>query len=223
MSTRTVLFAFSICLGIGGSRLCVAQPTVPKPPKAAPVPERIVPGAPTDPNKARIIGPGSAPEKVQIAPGTVTPGIIALPGANTPAAKVDPESLNQKGVTDRFVMALAQDKSGCLWVGTEDEGVWRYDEKAPEAKRWRQFTTKDGLGDDNAYAVACDNQGRVWIGHLNHGVSVFNGQSWKNYDVLDGPLGECIFDIAVAPTDGSVWIATNAGLARYSESPLPGG
>ena len=71
------------------------------------------------------------------------------------------------------------------------------------------------LGDDNAYALACDNLGRIWVGHLNHGVSVFNGKEWRNYDVLTGPLGERVFDIATCPADGDVWIATNAGLARY--------
>ncbi len=72
------------------------------------------------------------------------------------------------------------------------------------------------LGDDNAYALACDGLGRIWVGHLNHGVSVYNGKQWRNYDVLTGPLGERVFDIAVNPADGDVWIATSAGLTRYS-------
>ena len=63
-----------------------------------------------------------------------------------------------------------------------------------------------------------DQQGRVWVGHLNHGVSVFNGTRWQNYDVPHGPIGERIFKIAVCPTDGDVWLATSAGLTRYSVS-----
>ena len=83
---------------------------------------------------------------------------------------------------------------------------------------------KDGLGDEHCYALACDTQGRIWAGHQSHGVSVFNGQKWQNYEVvaglsrpdsLNGPLGERIFDIAVCPTDGDVWMATSLGLARY--------
>jgi len=46
---------------------------------------------------------------------------------------------------------------------------------------------------------------------------VWNGASWKNYGPLEGPLGERVFDIAVCPTDGDVWIASDAGLARYSD------
>jgi streptogramin lyase len=115
-----------------------------------------------------------------------------------------------------FVVALANDPGGYVWIGTEDNGVWRYDPKAEVPKHIKKFSTKDGLGDDNAYAIAVDKLGRVWVGHLNHGVSVFNGEKWKNYDVLDGPIGERIFAIATCPTDGDVWMATSCGLTRYS-------
>jgi sugar lactone lactonase YvrE len=206
-----------ILLGLvcgGWTARLAAQPNVPPRPKPAPVPAPIAPNAPA---KLEPITPGqTAPQPIIKAGETAPVAPVTVPSPFAPATPIDPETLNQKAATNRFVIALAQDKNGAIWIGTEDEGVWRYDEKVPEGKRWRQFTTKDGIGDDNAYAVACDHQGRIWIGHLNHGVSVYNGQSWKNYDVLDGPLGERIFDIAVAPNDGAVWIATNAGLTRYS-------
>jgi hypothetical protein len=135
----------------------------------------------------------------------------------------------------KFVTALCWDLRGNLWVGTEDTGVWRYDPGAAEGRRWAQFTRArtggppepDGpvlatraaavncLADDNAYALACDKLGRLWVGHLNHGVSVFNGNQWRNYDVLSGPLGERVFAVKTCPVDGDVWIATSAGLSRY--------
>lgn len=115
------------------------------------------------------------------------------------------------------VASLAVDRAGSVWVGMQDWAVWNRTLDANGNARWRQFTVKDGLGDNDAYAVAGDKRGRVWVGHLNHGVSVWNGASWKNYGVLEGPPGERVFDIAVCPTDGDVWIATDAGLARYSD------
>ena len=113
-----------------------------------------------------------------------------------------------------FPVSLAADKAGNVWVGTEGNGVWKYD----AAKGgWTQFTIKDGLGDDCVYALATDHSGRIWAGHLNHGVSVYNGEKWRNYGLLDGPLGDRVFKIAVCPTDGDVWIGSDMGLARYSE------
>jgi len=113
-----------------------------------------------------------------------------------------------------FPVSLASDAEGNIWVGTEGNGVWKYD---AGKKEWSQFTTKDGLGDDCVYALAVDNRDRVWAGHLNHGVSVYNGRAWRNYGLIDGPLGDRVFAIAVSPRDGDVWIASDMGLARYSE------
>ena len=112
-----------------------------------------------------------------------------------------------------FVTSVTLDQQNNVWAGTEGNGLWCYDSRK---KEWTQFTVKDGLGDDCIYALAVDKLGRVWAGHLNHGVSVWNGDKWKNYDVLDGPLGGRVFAIATCPTDGDVWIATDCGVARYS-------
>ena len=111
-----------------------------------------------------------------------------------------------------YVMAMTRDGRGDIWVGTEDQGVWRFD--ALNGK-WINYQIKDGLGDNNGYALTVDKMGRVWVGHLNHGVSVWNGEKWRNYNVLEGPLGERVFALATSPFDGDVWLATNAGLSRY--------
>ena len=118
----------------------------------------------------------------------------------------------KKSCPAQFIMAMANDATGNVWLGTEDRGLFRVD---PATGKWKQFKAKDGLADDNVYAVAVDRLGRVWCGTLNHGVSVFNGKQWKNFGIEDGPFGERVFDIKCSPTDGDVWMATSAGLARY--------
>lgn len=118
----------------------------------------------------------------------------------------------------QFITSLCHGTHGDVWVGTEDQGVYRLDPAAQKAAQYTHFTTKEGLGDDNAYALACDKAGRVWVGTLNHGVSVYNGKSWRTYGPLDGPLGSRVFALAVSPKDGGVWGATEAGLFRYQNS-----
>ncbi len=115
-----------------------------------------------------------------------------------------------------FIASLCQDRAGRVFVGTEGSGVWRFDPFAPKSHPYTHYTVKDGLGDDDAYALACDGRNRIWCGHLSHGVSVFNGKSWKNYDRLTGPLSAHVTAIAVSPLDGDVWLAGDLGLARYS-------
>jgi hypothetical protein len=179
-------------------------------------------------------GRGGQPYLVAIPPGqapaTFQPRDLSAPApAALPLAEVsfdNPEAPRRsaphsplaagRADQDKFIVSLIRDPRGRVWIGTEDQGVWCYDPAAPEGKQWHGYSVKDGLGDDNAYALTCDLLGRIWVGHLNHGVSVFNGAIWKNYDVIDGPLGERVFALATNPADGDVWIATNAGLTRYS-------
>ena len=115
-----------------------------------------------------------------------------------------------------FPVSLASDPSGNIWVGTEGNGLWKYD---AATKAWTQFTTNDGLGDDCVYALAFDQQNRLWAGHLNHGVSVYNCDKWRNYGLLDGPIGDHVFAIAVSPKDVSlgqtVTVSDKTGASTY--------
>ena len=99
-------------------------------------------------------------------------------------------------------------------MATEDQGVWRFDPAAPAGQQWTQFTTKDGLGSDDVYALLVDSHSRVWAGTL-HGVSVYDGKTWKTYGPLEGVGGFRVFALASCPTTGDVWIATEGGLTRY--------
>ena len=116
------------------------------------------------------------------------------------------------GSQGAFIMSMAA-LGKEIAIGTEDNGVWIYNQTTGVS---RQFTIKDGLGDDDAYALKYDRSGRLWVGHLNHGVSVYNGKAWMNYSTADGPIGSRIFALETSPVDGDVWMATDAGLTRYS-------
>lgn len=92
--------------------------------------------------------------------------------------------------------------------------MWRYN---LQSRTWKQFGETDGVGDDAAYALACDRLGRVWVGTQRRGVAVWNGAHWHTYDRTNALLGSRVWAIAQSPLkDGDVWIATEAGLTRYS-------
>ena len=131
---------------------------------------------------------------------------------------VDPDS--------HFIMAMCTDLQGNLWLATEGAGVYRYDPSAPQARRWTQFTkqnTHGTLANNCIYAIACDNRGRIWAGELNHGISVFNGRVWQDYDivqnpkhhVLAGPLGNHVYAMAFDRYTDQMWIDTENGISIY--------
>lgn len=139
------------------------------------------------------------------------PNIRPLPNIDVkkwPNAKPKVDRLDIKA---QFIICMISDGEGGAFVGTEDHGIYHYDNEGSV----KQYTKKAGMGDSNAYALAIDKLGRLWAGNLHTGVSVFNGEKWRNYDVTDGPVGERVFDIQICPVDGDVWMATNAGLTRY--------
>ncbi len=131
--------------------------------------------------------------------------------------------VNDLPAGEGHVTAVGIGPRGELLVGTEDEGLVCYDGQAKGGRGSVQVgETPDAdvggapLGEDGVFALATDHQGRVWIGHGRTGVTVWNGKDFRHFGVGEGPLGERVFSIAVGP-DGSVWMATSAGLTRYVE------
>ncbi len=125
-----------------------------------------------------------------------------------------------------FIVDACRDNGGNIWLATEDHGIFCFDPHPgtdQTAQYWQHFTASDGLADATAQSVACDSKGRIWVGSLCHGVTVYSGQSWQRYGLLTdaaenelaGPIGEHIFSIRISPLDGSVWLCTNSGIARY--------
>jgi len=70
-------------------------------------------------------------------------------GATAPVPPVPWE----RGSQNSFVTSLCADHQGRVFLGTEDQGLWRFDPAAPTGKQYTHFTTKDGLADDDVYAL----------------------------------------------------------------------
>lgn len=113
-----------------------------------------------------------------------------------------------------FLTDAVVDHQGALWASSESKGLWRL----PPGGSWQQMNNSDGFPQDspNVYALAVDHQGRIWAGTAHEGVAVWNGQTWKTYNRLNGLVGDRVFDIQVNPESGDVAIATSGGLSIYS-------
>ena len=134
--------------------------------------------------------------------------------AQPPAARVG-SSLGWKGESQgQYITALCNDPRGELWVGTEGNGLWRRTQDG----HWTQFGSQNGLSDDSVCSLAFDTRHRLWVGTSRGGICVWNGQGWRVFNVLDGPLSERVNAIAISPQNGEVWLGTDAGVARYSDT-----
>lgn len=63
----------------------------------------------------------------------------------------------EHGLAGNMAYSIAQDRSGFIWIGTEN-GVSRFD-----GAEFTNFTTEDGLTDNEVLEVFCDSKGRVWF------------------------------------------------------------
>ena len=63
-----------------------------------------------------------------------------------------------QGLTNLDVCCLLQDRTGFLWVGT-DNGLFRYD-----GRQFRSFTTAQGLPASQITALHLSAAGEIWVG-----------------------------------------------------------
>lgn len=106
-----------------------------------------------------------------------------------------------QGLECTYITCLAQDKSGCLWAGT-DWGLFMLD-----GRRFVPYTTDNsnisGNGINTLYYDESTDQ--LWIG-AKSGLSVLDCRTKRINKVIDPRLFN-IFDIEPGYTKGEVWVA----------------
>jgi ligand-binding sensor domain-containing protein len=85
--------------------------------------------------------------------------------------------IGKPGLLSR-VWIITDDNQGNLWLGTIDNGVWKYD-----GKTITNYTTKDGLGIDSIWTIYQDKMGRLWFGTAGDGVYTFNGKTFEKFKI----------------------------------------
>ncbi|OFY44257.1 MAG: hypothetical protein A2X18_01200 [Bacteroidetes bacterium GWF2_40_14] len=113
-----------------------------------------------------------------------------------------------QGLRHDQVRAIAQDKMGNLWLGTDD-GLTRYD-----GKYFSHYTTEQGLNNNLILSVLRDKKENLWFGTFNGGVTRFDGRYLTNFTTKEGlpsNVVNCIFQ----DSRGNIWLGTGAGASKY--------
>lgn len=140
----------------------------------------------------------------QIAVGTSDQGVL-WGNATDKFVNLD----DQQGLADNWVMDLAFDRSGALWVATCTRGISRYKDGA-----WRTWDTSHGLADDYTLSVT-EIDGRIWVGHFD-GLSILTEQGIVHLGQKEGLAGGEVHDIV--EHNGKVYLATDGGLTVVNMS-----
>ncbi|HEX7151576.1 MAG TPA: two-component regulator propeller domain-containing protein [Thermoanaerobaculia bacterium] len=112
-------------------------------------------------------------------------------------------------VPAHLTSAIAQDRQGLLWFGTQG-GLVRYD-----GHEFRVFRSKPNdpstLAGNYVRALLVASDGRLWIGSFSGGLSVFDPRTETFTRV---PLAYGRVEGLAEDRQGHLWIASNAGLGR---------
>lgn len=123
-----------------------------------------------------------------------------------------------KGLISNEVRAICKDKSGRLWVGTEEMGVTIID-CTPQGNKYTYFNNKNSIDSRRIRALYCDKLGFVWIG-TKGGLDRYNPQTntFKHYAADSKKAGSITNPIIYSMLEdsrGTLWIGTYSGLAKY--------
>lgn len=118
----------------------------------------------------------------------------------------------EQGLPNAFVTALAQDKDGFIWVGTQG-GLARWD-----GYHFEHYTANladpKGLPDPWVTVIRQDKQGRLWIGTNAGGLALFDRSKDQFLRVAVSASGTSHVNVRAIldDTQGNLWVGTRGGL-----------
>ena len=101
--------------------------------------------------------------------------------------------------------ALLVDRQGSLWVGTQNDGIYRIHDRVAD-----HHGVSDGLSGNTAGNFLEDREGNVWV-VTDGGLDMFRDTALISYTTRQG-VSDSDFRSVMALHDGAVWIATEGAL-----------
>jgi len=117
---------------------------------------------------------------------------------------------------DDLVRALYRDRSGAVWVGTQNNGVFRVTADLSTTHYRRHAEDPHSLADDAVVEVLQDRTGTLWIGTWYNGLSrldLGSGGFERHTAIAGDPdtLGDNLVYHVAADAEGHLWFSTLRG------------
>ena len=145
-------------------------------------------------------------------------GVFALDPATLSVSQICHSDADASSLMDDQTYGLLRDRSGLLWVATE-QGLSVTD---PGQRAFQTVvvdrTRPDRLSEGSGLATFLDSQDRLWVGHHTSGVDVFGADGVRLATLHPSGRGaraasHHVYAFAES-ADGTVWIGTADGLYR---------
>lgn len=113
------------------------------------------------------------------------------------------------GLRSRFIMSIAQQADGAIWVGTMGGGIARLRRDG----KFATFGTSEGLADNNVSDVFVDREGSVWASSAG-GLTRLRAPRLENWQSTEFWSTSILWSVR-ADADGTLWAGTGGdGVVR---------
>jgi signal transduction histidine kinase/ligand-binding sensor domain-containing protein len=116
----------------------------------------------------------------------------------------------EKGIPYNVVSADDEDN---LWVGSEDEGLFRVQRQSIKA-----LSSAQGLASDGVYPVMESSKGDMWVGSWPAGLSRVHDGRVTAFTKADGVPG--LVTALAEDRSGNIWVGSHNGLRMFSHERL---
>jgi signal transduction histidine kinase/streptogramin lyase len=118
--------------------------------------------------------------------------------------------------TSLDVRVITEDSRNNLWIGTENEGLYR-----GKDGHYTRFGKKDGLANESIWSLLAESDGTVWIGTCGGGLSCYREGRIRTWTTDDGLVNDVICQI-LEDARGNLWLGSYGGVFSISKSELAG-
>jgi signal transduction histidine kinase/ligand-binding sensor domain-containing protein/CheY-like chemotaxis protein len=151
---------------------------------------------------------------------SVEAGVLRYDPARNEYRHYLPDPKNPRSLSEVAINSITLDHEGNVWLSTR-AGLNRYDEKTDGFERFRlaKYAPKGATSDSTISDLAVDRHGLLWMSVYGIGLQSFDPKrkhlTIYTHDVTDpGSLSNNLTNAVLAASDGSIWVAADAGLSR---------
>jgi ligand-binding sensor domain-containing protein/signal transduction histidine kinase len=112
------------------------------------------------------------------------------------------------------VRVMVQDSTGGLWIGTENEGLYRLKDG-----QCVHFGKKEGLANESIWSLCADSDGTIWIGTCGGGLSRWQNEKITTWTTRNGLINDVICQI-LEDKKGDLWLGSYGGIFCLGKSQL---
>lgn len=125
-----------------------------------------------------------------------------------------------KNFNYRFSTVIYKDRGGNIWVGTNGQGLLKYDRETGKFVVYRtESGNNNSLSNNYISAIFQDNSNNLWIGTL-HGLNKFNPRRNNFMRIFNDPnISSSIISNQISSVTqdrgGLIWVGTTAGISKF--------